>query len=60
MLFDRDYFVLQKRFFCVSKEVVWQINGGCFSKILENNLCLREINLRFGVQAVKCRSRKGD
>ena len=51
MLFGRDCFALRKRFFCVSTEVVCQIKGGSFFKSLENNLCLRERNLRLAVQA---------
>lgn len=59
MLFGRDCFALRKRFFCVSTEVVCQIKGGSFFKSLENNLCLRERNLRLAVQAGKCRDRGG-
>lgn len=59
MLFGRDCFALRKRFFCVSTEVVCQIKGGSFFKNLENNLCLRERNLRLAVQAGKCRDREG-
>lgn len=59
MLFDRECFALRKRFFCVSTEVVCQIKGGSFFKILENNLCLRERNLRLGVEVGKSRDRGG-
>lgn len=59
LLFDRDCFALRRRYFCVSTEIVCQIKGGSFFKILENNLSLRERNLRLGVQPGKCRDRGG-
>lgn len=60
------YFAFRQRLFCTTEEILLRFNRGCLSdkrrfffKSLENNLCLRERNLRLAVQAGKCRDRGG-